>query len=222
METYTLKITHAEYVTHNVRRFRLEKPEGFSFEPGQATEVSINKPDLKDEKRPFTFTSLSDDPYLEFTIKIYADHDGVTKALGELKEGDELIIEEAWGAITYKGTGDFIAGGAGVTPFIAILRDLSKKGQLEGNRLIFSNKTSDDIILKEEFSRMLDDNFINTLTEEDHPDYDYGHINKDYLKEKINDFSKQFYVCGPPSFVEDIQKALEELGASSDSVVIEE
>ncbi len=222
METYTLKIIHTEYVTHNVRRFRLEKPEGFTFEPGQATELSINKPDLKEEKRPFTFTCLQDDPYLEFTIKIYVDHDGVTKALGELKEGDELILEDAWGAITYKGPGDFIAGGAGVTPFIAILRDLHQKGKIDGNRLIFSNKTSDDIILKDEFSKMLGNNFINTLTEEDHPDYDHGRIDKDYLKEKIDDFSKQFYVCGPDSFVEDIQQALEDLGASSDSVVIEE
>jgi predicted ferric reductase len=43
--------------------------------------------------------------------------------LGKLKHGDELIIR-VWGAIEYKGEGVFIAGGAGVTPFIAILRQL--------------------------------------------------------------------------------------------------
>jgi hypothetical protein len=46
---------------------------------GQATDVSINTPNLKNEKRPFTFTSLNDNDYLEFIIKIYDSNDGVTE-----------------------------------------------------------------------------------------------------------------------------------------------
>jgi predicted ferric reductase len=45
------------------------------------------------------------------------------KRIRKLKHGDELIIRDVWGAIEYKGEGVFIAGGAGVTPFIAILHD---------------------------------------------------------------------------------------------------
>ena len=45
-------------VTHNVRQYRVQKPENYEFVPGQATEVSINKEGWKEEKRPFTFTSL--------------------------------------------------------------------------------------------------------------------------------------------------------------------
>jgi ferredoxin-NADP reductase len=126
-----------------------------------------------------------------------------------------------WGTIQYQGPGVFIAGGAGITPFIAILRSLEKEGKLEGNTLIFSNKTSRDIILNEEFERMLGNQFINTLTDEDHPDYDNRRIDKDFLKEKIRDFSRHFYVCGPPSFIEDITAALKELDAKTDSIVLE-
>lgn len=221
-EEHIVKINYTKFVTHNVRRFRYDKPEGYSFIPGQATEVSINKPGFRDERRPFTFTCLNDDPYLEFTIKIYTDHEGVTNELGRLDIGDELIIRDVWGAINYKGPGDFIAGGAGVTPFIAILRQLHKENNLEGNRLIFSNKTEADIILKDEFTGMLGDNFINTLTEEKNPKFDNRRIDKSYLKEKIGDFTRHFYVCGPDSFVEDVQKILTGLGAESQSVVIEE
>src|SRR5215212_2264693 len=119
--------------THDVRSYRCEKPEGYHFIPGQATELSINKEGWKDEKRPFTFTSLNDDAYLEFTIKSYKDHDGVTNQLYQLKEGDEIIVRDVWGAIEYKGPGCFIAGGAGITPFIAILRQLKKDGRIEDN-----------------------------------------------------------------------------------------
>jgi len=92
-------------VTHDVRRFRLEKPDDYHFVPGQATEVSINKPEWKEEKRPFTFTCLNEDPYLEFTIKIYEEHKGVTRELGRLQPNDELIVRDIWGAIEYKGPG---------------------------------------------------------------------------------------------------------------------
>src|SRR5258706_6788962 len=106
---HIVKISSVHDVTHNVRAFRIAKPAGYVFEPGQATEVSINKQGWKEEKRPFTFTSLNDWPYLEFTIKIYRDHAGVTNELGALEAGDELIIRDVWGAIAYKGEGYFIA-----------------------------------------------------------------------------------------------------------------
>jgi ferredoxin-NADP reductase len=222
MEEHKVKINRVEWVTHNVRRFRVEKPEGYRFTPGQATEVAIHKEGWKEERRPFTFTSLNEDPELEFTIKIYDNHDGVTNQLGQLKAGDVLLLHDVWGAIHYKGPGVFIAGGAGVTPFIAILRSLDKKGEINGNRLIFSNRTFRDIILREEFQKILGNQFINTLTGEAHKDYDNRRIDKGYLKEKIQDFKQHFYVCGPTSFVEDISEALKQLGALPDSIVFEE
>ena len=74
MEEHIVKILKIENVTHDVRRFTVSKPDEYGFIPGQATEVSINTKLLKNEKRPFTFTSLNDWPTLEFTIKIYTDH----------------------------------------------------------------------------------------------------------------------------------------------------
>jgi len=221
MEEHIVKLLSTENVTHNVKQFNVEKPEGYEYQPGQATEMSINSPLLKEERRPFTFTSLGDSDSLQFTIKIYDDHEGVTKALGSLKPGDELIIHDVWGAITYKGPGTFIAGGAGVTPFIAIFRQLYKDGKIDGNKLIFSNRTSNDIILKDEFSKMLGKNFINVITNETTPEYEHARIDKDYLKKKVTDFKQHFYICGPDPFVEDIKKALGELGADVESVVFE-
>lgn len=208
-------------VTHNVRRFRLNKPQGYHFNPGQATEVSINKPEWKEERRPFTFTSLNEHPYLEFTIKIYSDHNGVTNELGKLAVGDELIIRDVWGAIEYKGPGYFIAGGAGITPFIAIIRQLHKENKLGGNKLFFSNKTSNDIILKDEFSQLLGNDAMYIITDEPGSPYVNGFIDETFLKNNIPDFSSKFYVCGPPAMVEGLTGTLEKLGASADAVVFE-
>ncbi len=226
MEEHIVKILDITPVTHDVKRFRVQKPAGYSFIPGQATEVSINKPEWKDEKRPFTFTALNSAPYLEFTIKIYPARKGVTNQLGTLTTGDELIIRDVWGAINYKGKGVFIAGGAGVTPFISILRDLNTKDQIKGNKLLFANKTKADIILKDELQEMLGDDFINILSEEanrtdDGSNYARGFINNEFLKSNINDFDQYFYVCGPDPMIQIVLKLLAELGAGEKSVIIE-
>jgi ferredoxin-NADP reductase len=85
MEQHPVKILNTHNVTHDVKRFKLTKPEKYSFAPGQATEVSINKPGWIDEKRPFTFTNLPADEYLEMIIKKYPSHNGVTNQLHKLK-----------------------------------------------------------------------------------------------------------------------------------------
>ena len=216
-----VKIIAIENLTHDVKRFQCEKPAGYSFVPGQATEVSINKKGWEEERRPFTFTALNEAPHLEFTVKIYSDHSGVTNELNSLQAGDELIVRDVWGAIEYKGPGYFIAGGAGITPFIAILRQLKKDGRLKGNKLFFSNKTDEDIILKDELREMLHDDAVYVITDQPGTAHRKDYINEEFLKENVDDFGKHFYLCGPPRMVEAMQNILPRLGASPDTVVFE-
>lgn len=216
-----VKILAIHTVTHDVKSFRVEKPDGYTFKPGQATEVSINQPKWKDEKRPFTFTSLTDKPYLEFTIKGYTDHDGVTNALHHLNAGDELILRDVWGAITYKGPGYFIAGGAGITPFIAILRSLHQYRKLSINQLFFSNKTEADIIYHDELETMLGRNAHYLITGKQSSKYESGHIDKAYLQQHIKDLSKPIYICGPDEMVAQLTDVLTGLGAKPDALVFE-
>ncbi|MDZ7764104.1 MAG: hypothetical protein U5K00_06705 [Melioribacteraceae bacterium] len=49
-----------------------------------------------------------------------------------------------------------------------------------------------------------------------------GRIDKEFLRKTVDDFSQNFYVCGPPKFVESIGKMLKELGAKPDSIVFEQ
>ena len=126
------------------------------------------------------------------------------------------------GAIKYKGPGVFVAGGAGVTPFIAILRDLQAKGRLAGNRLIFSNKTERDIILRDEFEAMDGLDCLFTVTDQPDSALARGLVDRDFLGRHVTDFSQDFYVCGPPKMVESVSEDLEALGAEPDSMVFED
>lgn len=221
MEKHIVKILEIHDVTHDVRAYRLEKPTGYQFVPGQATDVAINKDGWLEEKRPFTFTGLNEYPYLEFNIKSYHDHAGVTNELYKLKAGDELIIHDVWGAIAYKGPGYFLAGGAGITPFLAILRQQYKMNGIAGNVLFFSNKTEKDIIHHQELKKMLGGDARFIITKQENSAYPKGPIDKDFLRREVQDFSKPFYICGPDKMVADLNKTLSDLGASPESVVFE-
>ena len=219
---YIVKIRSIQHITHDVLQIVTEKPSQYNFTPGQATDVSINKDGWKDKKNPFTFTSLPDNDFLQFTIKTYPSHNGVTNKLLQLKKDDELILHNVFGAISYKGEGIFIAGGAGVTPFISIFRDLQLKNEIGDNKLIFANKTKEDIILEQEFKNLLGDNFINILSDEKTDDYANGYITESFLNSNIDSIDRQFYVCGPPPMMEAIQKQLSNLGISKDDITVEE
>jgi ferredoxin-NADP reductase len=213
---YKTKILMIEFETHDTKKFFVEKPEGYNFKPGQATNLSINQDGWKDKERPFTFTSLNEDFVLEFTIKKYDSHNGVTKKLHELKIGDEVILSEPWGFLEYKGNGTFIAGGTGITPFISIFRSLGN--EIKNNKLIYSNKKSRDIIFEKELKEIFKENLILTLSEEKNSNYLDKRIDKNFLKKHVVDFQENFYVCGPPKFTEDIKKILMELGAKQENI----
>lgn len=222
----SVKIVDIAPVTHNVRRYTLERPRGYGFKPGQATEVSLDEDGWRDKKHPFTFTSLAEDDHLEFTIKSYFNtgEDGMTEHLFSRKPGDRLLLRDVWGTITYKGPGTFIAGGAGVTPFIAILRRLAKDGAIAGHRLIVSNRTARDIILRDEFEAMAGLEILWTLTDDPAADgrlIAHERIDEGFLRRRLTDISQNFYLCGPDDMVKDLRGALEGLGAETESVTFE-
>jgi cytochrome-b5 reductase len=91
---HTVNLLMSQFVTHDVKRFIVSKPEGFSIVPGQGVELAINLPGLSEQGRPFTPTGLAADRVLEFTIKAYPAHAGVTQALHQLVPGAELLMSE--------------------------------------------------------------------------------------------------------------------------------
>ena len=221
MEEQILVIQKIEEVTHNVLRFTFNKLDEIQFVPGQAAELAVDKDGWRDKANPYTFTSLPSKDYLEFTIKIYPDHHGVSNELSKLKVGDDILLKSVFGAIKFKGKGTFIAGGAGVTPFISILRDLNQKGELDGNRLIFANSKEEDIINQSEFESMLGDNFRNILSKEEIQPYAHGRINTEFLKDNITSHEDYFYICGPEPMMEAVEDSLKELGIKEDKIVKE-
>jgi len=221
MDLATVRILSIGHITRDVVQVWTDKPEGLTFRPGQAVDISISKEGWENRKRSFTFTSLPDDEYLQFIIKTYPSHGKVTNELLNLKRNDELILWNIFGTIQYRGEGYFIAGGAGITPFVSIIRDLHSRDALGDNKVIFANKTSDDIILKYEFEHLLGKNFINILSDEETGDYAHGFISESFLREHVTDFNKQFYLCGPYPMMKAVEQILEGFNVDEKRIIKE-
>lgn len=224
--SYKVGIRQIQQVTDDVKLFKLDHPGAYDFIPGQVTEVSIDEPDWEEVTRPYSFTGLTDEPALELIIKIFDDRDGLTQELDKRNIGDQLIVREPQDAIRYKNTGVFFAEDIGVTSFISILRRLDKEDQLDGNRLFYSTRSEEDIILENELEGMLGRDLIVTLQEPEEPKEKFvpleGGIDEDFLEENIQHFDQPFYVCGSREYVETVVGFLKEHDAEVEKLVYED
>lgn len=217
---HSVKIIEKSRLTHDVLCLRLERPPNYQFYAGQAIEVSLGNLRFQGENAPFTLTGLSSKKYLELILRVYDEHNGMTLEISKLNEGDHLLIGNAWDSYKNMGPGMFIAGGTGVTPCVAILRQLNVENRLADSKLLFINKTQMDILLYEELRLMLRTNFINILSREKKDNFLYGHINPEILKDQISRSKQPFYICGPGNFAEQISDQLLELGIDKDLINI--
>ncbi|QYX55923.1 flavodoxin reductase [Roseovarius sp. SCSIO 43702] len=219
--SHELTLKSIEPVTHDTHHLVFDRPEGFDFEPGQGVELHLLKDGWEDEGRPFTPVTLPDEDTLEFVIKSYPDHDGVTEQIGKMSAGDKVRIKGPFGAISDEGPGVFIAGGAGVTPMIAVLRKrLRDHGTLEGSTLVFANKTVDDIIWRDKFEAMegLTCAFV---VDEPGGDVPQQRLTRDYLRQFVEPESR-CYLCGPPPMMDAVREALHEIGVKDDRLIEED
>jgi hypothetical protein len=58
MQKYVVKILDTAFLAHDFRYFRVEKPPGFSFIPGQTIDAAINRPGWMVRKKPFSMLRM--------------------------------------------------------------------------------------------------------------------------------------------------------------------
>ncbi|KGK99461.1 xylene monooxygenase [Methanococcoides methylutens] len=207
-------ITEIIKQTHDVKSFRLERPEGFDYKAGQYFFVSIPV-NGQIQRKPFTISSSpTEKGFLEFTKKL-TGHE-FSNELDAMDVGDVVSINGPYGRFTFEGEFEKIAlisGGIGITPMISICRYCSDTRSDTDIIILSSNKKAEDIAFRDELEEMDNKNanlkVVHTLTraEDDWPGC-RGRICDTIIMDYIPDFMERvLYVCGPPAMM----KATEEL-----------
>ncbi len=201
----------------NVATLRLDIK--LKFKPSQSVAMTLPG---DPKKRYFSISSSPNEgPYIELTIK----HDPGTplsKAISELKRGDILELEGPFGGTLAPpeklSTAPlvFIAAGTGVTPFRSIIRDLIDNGVTQLIYLLHSVKTQKDLLFMKDFQKWSgakkNFKYVPTITQDfdDNWENETGRIQDTLIFKHVPDEPCLYFLCGAASFVDDMEKMLQE------------
>jgi ferredoxin-NADP reductase len=224
MKEYTVKVIELIRRTPSSLTLRMDKPEGFTFKPGQWGYFTVDG-DSGKVSRSLSFSSSPTEPHLEFTKRI--SESDFCKNLEQLQNGDDVSFQGPMGNLIYEGSLErvtFLAGGIGITPIRSILKNAvdSEKYLIYGNLNFEETAFADDIRRWEEKDPGL--KVIHVLQEPPEGwDGFTGFINSQVIEASVPELPDQtFYVSGPPPMVKAVAACLDDLGIDRDRVYKEE
>lgn len=164
------------------------------------------------QAHPFSYSTDPGTDSLRITVKRVGDF---TAQLPHLKPGTQVLIEGPNGIFTTqnckRNTYLFIAGGVGITPIRSIIGGLVDSGKADDIVLLYGNKSSRDIIFKEELEKLEHDGPLRiTHIMSSDPDWKHetGKIDLEKIQKLVPDFrEREIFVCGPPIMMRSIVKA---------------
>ncbi len=228
--THEVKLNGRLAVAERTTAFRLAKPDGFTFEAGQAISLELIDPPA-DAAQGSRTLSLVSAPFEQELVVATRMRDGAFKrALNALPEGASVKIDGPFGDLTLGDTGRpavFIAGGIGITPFMSVLRQAAEDRSPQPLYLAYSNRRPEDAAFLDELQGLERQNrqfhLMATMTDMRKSARDWGgetgYVDADMLKRLVGDLAGSvFYVVGPPAMVEAMQWTLADAGVAADKV----
>jgi ferredoxin-NADP reductase len=228
MKEYTVKVIELIRRTPSSMTLRMDKPEGFTFKPGQWGYFTVDGESGK-VSRSLSFSSSPTEPHLEFTKRI--SESDFCKNLEQLQNGDEVSFQGPMGNLIYEGSLErvtFLAGGIGITPIRSILKNAVDMEFAGEKYLIYGNLNFEETAFADDIRRWEEKDpglkVIHVL--QDPPDgWDgfTGFIDRGVIEASVPDLHTQtFYVSGPPPMVKAVAVCLDDLGIDRDRVYQEE
>ena len=217
--------------TPSAHTFVLDVPGWPGHRAGQHVDVRLTAEDGYQAQRSYSIATPSDDERIELTIEVLPDGE-VSGYLGEeLREGDELELRGPIGGWFAWGPGDggpllLVAGGSGVVPLAAMVRERARAGSDVPARLVLSARTEADVFYRSELEGIAADDpaleLVLTLTRERNPVWSgrCGRVDRSLLAEVAFAAGERphVFVCGPTAFVEAVADALVGLGHAPELV----
>jgi len=191
---------------------------------GQHVDVRLTAEDGYQAQRSYSIASAPEDGHLVLTVERLEDGEVSPYLVDELRPGDELelrgpiggyfVWEEALGGPLL-----LLAGGSGIAPLRSMVRHRVATDSSVPVRLLYSARTLDDVIYRDELARLADYDGVDvrfTLTRE-WPEGWRGYrrrIDREILEQDAWPQHEQplVYICGPTAFVEVAASTLVELG----------
>ncbi len=227
-----------------IRSFYLEPADGGAvvpFEAGQFLTLRLTLPGSKKPViRTYTVSSSPDLPFYRISVK-REDNGVVSRFLHDSLKVDDLIDVRAprgdfFIDAAQKRPAVLIAGGVGITPMIAMASHVMKEGMRTRHTraltVFHSAQTTKQRAFAQHFKALEQqtDNRIRYISLVDQPmngeeagtDFHHtGYINADILRQALPLDDYDFYLCGPPPFMQSLYDTLRRLGVRDQRIYAE-
>ena len=228
-----LKLARITQQTPDAKTLRFLVPEGRSFRsrPGQFLTFSFLFDGEKVVRSYSICSSAARSGYIEITPK------RVRKGCASVFLNDRAAV-----GMTVEAAGPFgqfylderkhrnvvlLAAGSGITPMMAMLRYMDDLCLETTVTLLYCVRTSDDIIFHgelEELRARLKAFQYHLLLSQPHTEWSgrRGHVNREFIEDTIKEpGSSEFFLCGPPPFMDASRKILSGLGVKPERIMQE-
>lgn len=220
--------------TPRVRTIVLDVPVWPGHRAGQHVDVRLTADDGYQAQRSYSIASAPGDPRLALTVERLPDGEVSSYLAGELRTGDMLEVRGPIGGYfvweaSMGGPLLLVAGGSGIVPLMSMLRHRAASAATLGARLVYSSRSWEDVIYRDELERLSSADggptVVHTLTRTQPAGWTgYARrVDGPMLAEAAWAASADpmAFVCGPTPFVESVASALVLLGYRPTSVKTE-
>lgn len=216
--------------TPRVRSLVLKIPDWPGHLPGQHVDVRLTAEDGYQAQRSYSIASAPESGHVMLTIERITEGE-VSPYLTEIVvPGDRFELRGPIGGYFVwtahvGGPLMLVAGGSGIAPLMAMIRHRAAAGDTSPALLLYSSRTWDDIIYREELAALAEQDdslqIVHTLTRVQPPGWTglRRRIGTDVLGGlMLKQAEPRIYLCGPTSLVEDVSRSLVELGFDPRSI----
>jgi ferredoxin-NADP reductase len=209
--------------TARVKTIAFDVPGWTGHRAGQHVDVRLTAEDGYQAERSYSIASAPDATRVDLTVERLDDGEVSPYLTDELRPGDQIELRGPVGGYfvwepPLGGPLLLVAGGSGVVPLMAMIRARHGAGSDVDARLLFSSRSWDDVIYRDELERLAGGGLtvVHTLTRSQPPGWTgYARrVDTDMLAEVGPGPGERprVYVCGPTPFVEAVAQALVGLG----------
>jgi ferredoxin-NADP reductase len=202
--------------------------------PGQHVDVRLTGEDGSQAQRLYSIASAPEAPLLSLTVERITDGEVSPYLVSDVRAGDRFELRGPIGGhfvwtASLGGPLFLIAGGSGVVPLMAMLRHRAAVGSSVPAVLLYSSRSFEDIIYREELDGLAAKRdgltVVHTLTRVRPSRWNGGsrRIDQAMLAEAGSPSSArpQIFICGPTSLVESAGQLLLELGHEASRIKTE-
>ncbi len=226
MAVHEVRLTRREVVAEGTMAFHFSKPSGFRHQAGQSLLMTlINAPETDGEGDARTFTIASAPYEAELMIATRMRDTAFKRVLKTVPIGTAVRIDGPGGEMVLHDDPSrpavFLAGGIGITPFLAITRHAAYQRLPHRLYLFYSNRRPEDAAFLSELQGMeqLNPNYrlIATMTEPEKSSAPWsgetGLIRRQQLERHLDDIAgPMYYFAGPPAMTNAMRQMLADIG----------